>query len=184
GLIGFFVNTLPIRLSFSGDPSVVSLIERVRASTLEAQSNQDLPFEQIVELVNPVRSMAHSPLFQVMFAWQSQDEGELDLPGIDVEPLAGTAPTSAKFDLLLSLSQVEGGVVGGLEYATALFDPRSVERILRCYRRLLEGMVADELASIERLPLLSAADRQLVVDTWNRTSVELPRERGIHELFE
>ena len=81
GLIGFFVNTLALRLDLSGSPTVGELLERVKAQALAAQQHQDIPFEQVVELVQPARSLAHSPLFQVMFAWQNAPEGALELPG-------------------------------------------------------------------------------------------------------
>ena len=91
GLIGFFVNTLALRVDLSGSPTVSELLEQVKLQTLAAQQHQDIPFEQVVELVQPVRSLAHSPLFQVMFAWQNAPEARLHLPGLELQPLPSLA---------------------------------------------------------------------------------------------
>ncbi|HEX6746468.1 MAG TPA: amino acid adenylation domain-containing protein [Longimicrobium sp.] len=187
GLIGFFVNTLALRVDLSGSPTVAKLLEQVRAHALEAQQNQDIPFEQVVELVQPTRSMAHAPLFQVMFSWQSASEGGLELPGLragGVGP-AGAAPeVAAKFDLSLSLVEAGGRIVGSVEYATALFDRETVERYLAYLRRVLEGMVADERQAVDALPLLPEAERRLVLEEWNHTEAGYSRGLCIHELFE
>src|SRR5207249_4153481 len=105
----------------AGTPSVAELLRRVRGRAVEGQEHQDLPFEQVVELVQPPRRLDHTPIFQVMFAWQNNEQGELALPGLTVEP-AGSGPDQVKFDLELSLGEGEGGIVGVLGYARALFD--------------------------------------------------------------
>ena len=128
GLIGFFVNTLALRLDVSGSPTVAQLLARVKEQALAAQQHQDIPFEQVVEIVRPVRSLAHSPLFQVMFAWQNAPEGTVDLPGLEVRPCAAAPHGVAKFDLTLSLQEEGERIVGGLEYATALFERATIER--------------------------------------------------------
>ena len=126
-LIGFFVNSLALRLDLSGSPTVGELLQRVKGRALEAQQHQDLPFEQVVEIVCPPRSLAHTPVFQVMFAWQNSGESDLELPGLTAAPLR--IPHSfAKFDLTLSLAEAGGRISGGLEYATALFDRATIER--------------------------------------------------------
>ncbi|MGO4779308.1 condensation domain-containing protein, partial [Lysobacter sp. 2RAB21] len=119
GLIGFFVNTQALRVTVDGSAS--QLLQRVKTRVLEAQDHQDLPFEQIVERVNPVRSMAHAPIFQVMLAWQNTAEGVLEFPGIQASLEASTYDV-AKFDLSLDLGESEGCIVGRMEYATSLFD--------------------------------------------------------------
>src|SRR5262249_47351883 len=126
GLIGFFVNTLALRIDLSGDPSVASLLGRVKAAALGAQAHQDVPFEQVVEQLNPVRSLSHTPVFQAMLAWQNNDGVRLELAGLEVERTAAGRP-AAKFDLELSLSEAGDRIVGGLVYATALFDRSTVE---------------------------------------------------------
>ncbi|WP_460021937.1 condensation domain-containing protein, partial [Methylobacterium phyllosphaerae] len=142
GLIGFFVNTLALRLDLSGEPAVGEVLARVRRAALDAQDNQDLPFEQVVEIVQPPRRLDHTPLFQVMFAWQNTEEARLVLPGLEAEP-AGLPYDVAKFDLELSLSESEDGIGGALGYATALFDAATVERHLGYLLTVLEAMVAE-----------------------------------------
>ncbi|HEV2734941.1 MAG TPA: amino acid adenylation domain-containing protein, partial [Longimicrobiaceae bacterium] len=184
GLIGFFANTLALRLDLSGPPTTAELLGRVKARALGAQQHQDIPFEQVVERMQPVRSLAHAPLFQVMFAWQNAPGSGLDLPGLTLAPVAGPAQATAKFDLSLALSEAGGRVVGGLTYATSLFERATVERYARYLRRVLEGMAADESLSVSRLPLLPEAERLQVVQEWNATAAAYPGETCIHRLFE
>ncbi|MGJ0427606.1 amino acid adenylation domain-containing protein, partial [Methylobacter sp.] len=183
GLIGFFVNTLALRIDLSDSPTVAALIERVKIQTLNAQAHQDIPFEQVVEIVQPPRSLAYSPLFQVMFDWQSTPGGKLSLPGLSLAPVE-VARASAQFDLSLSLKEDGDRIVGGLEYATALFDPDTVARYLGYWQALLAGMVADDSQAIARLPMLSEAERRQVLYGWNATDADYPRDRCVHELFE
>ena len=129
GLIGFFVNTLALAVDLSGSPSVAELLARVKAVSLGAQSHQDLPFEQVVETVQPPRSLAHAPVFQAMFAWQNAPEGSLELPGLTLSPVP-SPHVVAKFDLSLSLGEAGEEIAGGLEYATALFEPETIGRYL------------------------------------------------------
>ncbi|HEV3050799.1 MAG TPA: amino acid adenylation domain-containing protein, partial [Longimicrobium sp.] len=189
GLIGFFVNTLPLRVDLSGAPTVAGLLDRVRALALEAQRNQDIPFEQVVERVQPARSLAHTPLFQVMFTWQNAPEGGLELPGLALGPLdpagSGDSPSqvNAKVDLSLALREHDGRIVGGLVYATALFDRATVERHVGYLRQVLEQMAADHVRVVDALGILPAAERHLVVDEWNRTDADLPAA-PVHRRFE
>jgi amino acid adenylation domain-containing protein len=189
GLIGFFVNTLPLRVDLSGAPSVAGLLDRVKGLALEAQRNQDISFEQVVELVQPARSLAHTPLFQVMFTWQNAAEGSLELPGLALSPLhpagSGGSPSrvSAKFDLSLTLQEHGGRIGGSVDYATALFDQATVERHVGYLRQVLEEMVADDAQAVDALQVLPAAERRLVVDEWNRTDADLPAA-PVHRRFE
>ena len=145
GLIGFFVNTLALRVDLSGSPTVAELLERVKARALEAQQHQDIPFEQVVELVQPARSLAHTPLFQVMFAWQNAPRAGLELPGLrSARRRRPTPQTTAKFDLSLSLGEAGGRIVGSVTYATSLFERRRWSATLGYLRRVLEAMVADD----------------------------------------
>ena len=186
GLIGFFVNTLALRLDLSGAPTVAELLRRVKERALGAQHHQDIPFEQMVELVEPARSLSHSPLFQVMFTWQdTQRGGGLSLPGLDVGRVGtGSSAVQAKFDLSLSLRERGGRIVGSVTYATALFEQATVERLMGYLRRVLEEMVADDSRPVERLALLPADERSRVLEAWNRTEVEYPAGACVHELFE
>ncbi|MBN3775130.1 non-ribosomal peptide synthetase, partial [Burkholderia sp. Se-20378] len=182
-LIGFFVNTLALRLDLSGQPSVAELLARVRQAALDAQTYQDLPFEQVVEIVQPPRRLDHTPLFQVMFAWQNNDPGTLVLPQLQVEsePMKWN---TVKFDLELSLGEYGDTIVGGLGYATALFDPATLERHRGYLITVLQTMVADAGQAIARIDLLDADERTLLLDTWNRTEAPYPADRCIHQLFE
>src|SRR5579863_885116 len=184
-LIGFFVNTLALRLDVSGSPTVGELLERVKGQALAAQQHQDIPFEQVVEIARPVRSLAHSPLFQVMFTWQNAAEGTLELAGVEVRPAHSATPhVTAKFDLTLSLGEAGERIVGGLEYATSLFERSTMERYLGYLRTLLEGMVGGSTEVVDRLALLGEREREQVLYEWNATEVEYPRHQCIQELFE
>ena len=184
-LIGFFVNTLVMRVDISGKPTVGEVLERVKQQAIGAQQHQDIPFEQVVEIVQPVRSLAHSPLFQVVFAWQDAPMGRPELPGLQIEPLESGSHMVSKFDLTLSLKESGGYIVGGLEYATALFDRKSVERYAEYYRRLLEGMVeAGAEQAVDSLGMLPEDERRQVLYEWNQTERELPGAGSVHELFE
>jgi amino acid adenylation domain-containing protein len=186
GVIGFFVNTLALRVDLSGAPSVAEVLRRVKERALGAQHHQDIPFEQVVELVDPARSLSHAPLFQAMFTWQDMQRGSgLSLPGLNVVRVgAGSAQVQAKVDLALTLRATEDRIVGSVAYATALFERETVERWTGYLRRVLEEMAADEHRPVERLALLGADERALMVEEWNRTEAEYPREACVHQLFE
>jgi amino acid adenylation domain-containing protein len=185
GLIGFFINTLALRIDLAGTLTVGELLARVKQQAVGAQQHQDLPFEQIVELVQPTRSLSHSPLLQVTFTWQNIPRGAADLVGLDVQPLgvAGIRPTS-KYDLMLGLQESGDRIVGGVAYATALFERPTIERYLTYFHHLLEGMVAGAQQVVDRLPLLCDDERARILYEWNRSAEAHPREQCIHELFE
>ncbi|HYR06818.1 MAG TPA: amino acid adenylation domain-containing protein, partial [Longimicrobium sp.] len=167
GLIGFFLNTLPLRVELAGGPTVAELLARVKARVLEAQENQDIPFEQVVELVRPVRSLAYTPLFQVSFTWQSAPRGELDLAGLRTGPASGpgvAARAAVRYDLSLTLGEAGGRITGGVEYATSLFHAATVERWLAYLRTVLEEMAADDGRRVDRLPLMSGAERRRLAE--------------------
>ncbi|MFN4922541.1 non-ribosomal peptide synthetase, partial [Bradyrhizobium sp.] len=183
GLIGFFVNTLAVRVDVSGSPSVSELLARVKAQTVAAQEQQDLPFEQVVELLQPSRSLSYAPLFQAALAWQTMSAENLDLGELRLAPVE-VPRVSAQFDLTLSLAETGGRISGGLEYATALFDRETIERWAGYFVRLLEGMVADERAPVNRLPLQDDAERHRVLVEWNATAANYPQDVCVHELVE
>ncbi|MFC6338635.1 non-ribosomal peptide synthetase, partial [Pseudomonas karstica] len=183
GLIGLFVNTLAVRVDVCGAPSVETLLARVKAQTLGAQAHQDLPFEQVVEVLNPVRSLAHSPVFQAMLSWQNLDSTELLLDGLKLEGV-GAANSVAKFDLSLELGEAQDQLFGTLEYATALFDESTVQRYLGYFERLLRAMVADDQVLVERISLLDETERQRLLVDLNATQSAYPHDQTIHQLFE
>jgi amino acid adenylation domain-containing protein len=183
-LIGFFVNTLAIRVDLSGGPNAVEMLRRVRERVLQGQENQDVPFERIVEVLKPDRTLSHSPVFQVVLAWQNLPQANrVELEGLSLEGLV-LEDHSSKFDLTLSLWESGGRVVGSLEYATALFERGTVDRYLAYWKRLLQGMVAEEALAVDRLPMLDEAESEQLLKEWNRTEVEYPSDRCLHELFE
>ena len=186
GLIGFFVNTLAMRVELGGRPRVGELLERVKGKALEAQQNQDIPFEQVVELVQPERSLGHSPLFQVMFVWQNAPKEGLELAGMELRVMKGTGKRLAKFDMTLTLQEAGDGkrIVGGVEYARALFQRETIARYVGYFRTLLEGMVANENETIEGLRILPEKEREQLLYGWNETKREYRSNRCVHELFE
>ena len=183
GLIGFFVNTLALRVDVSGGVTVKGLLKRVKQVTLGAQQNHNLPFEHVVEILRPERSLAHHPVFQASFGWENAPEGTVMLPGVEAKLLESIPYRSAKFDVTLILQEAKGTIRGGLEYATALFEPGTIQRYLRYLRRLLEGMVEQEWEIVDRLGILCESEREQVLYQWNETRVAYQSNECVHELF-
>ncbi len=182
-LIGFFVNTLVLRTRFEQHPSFESLLTQVRETTLKAYEHQDVPFEQVVEALQPQRSLSHSPLFQVMFVWQNAPMGELELPGCTWCELE-LESTIAKFDLTLSMTETDQGLVGSWEYNTDLFDGSTIERMAAHFQNLLSAIVENPQLTVGEIPLLSEAERHQLLTEWNDTATEYPADKCIHQLFE
>jgi amino acid adenylation domain-containing protein len=183
GLIGFFVNTLVMRTKLEGNPSFRELLRRVREVALEAYAHQNLPFEKLVEELNPERDPSRSPLFQVVLVLQNADDSMLSLPGIIVEQKTQNTGT-AKFDLLMELEEKPEGLAGSLEYNTDLFDDATIERMIGHFRTLLEGIVANPDQQVSELPLLTEAERRQLMVEWNDTRTDYPRDACVHPLFE
>ncbi|WP_457663439.1 amino acid adenylation domain-containing protein [Sinorhizobium medicae] len=182
-LIGFFVNTLAVRIDLSGEPSVSDLLERARRAALTAQDHQDLPFEQVVEIVQPPRALDHTPLFQVGLAWQNNTGGSLDLPGLRVE-VAGEGLDQVKFDLELNLGEQGEAIAGTLGYATALFDRATIERQCGYLLALLRAMLADAEQPVSELDILPPDERSYLLEELNRTETDYPSDLCVHALFE
>ncbi len=182
-LIGFFVNTLALRTDISGEPSFREVLRRVRDVTLSAYANQDVPFEKLVEELQPERSLSHQPIFQVMFALQNATRERLELPGLRLELWKSESRTT-KFDLLLSMSESGEGLSGAFEYSTDLFDEQTIIRLEQHFEHLLQEVVSDAEQQVATIPLLSAVEQEQLVVQWNQTSTEYPREACVHELFE
>ncbi|MFJ9381890.1 amino acid adenylation domain-containing protein, partial [Streptomyces sp. NPDC101455] len=203
-LIGFFVNTLVLRTDLSGDPSFTELLGRVRESALGAFSNQDVPFEQLVDELVTERDRSRTPLFQVMFNYAARDADDTrgpaeadrgtgpglgdhaDAGALSADVLADSLP--AKYDLLITLGDSDSGAGGGclvgeVQYSTALYDATTIERITGHLVTLLESVAADAQRPLSQVPMLSADERNLLVDEWNATPT-LPSAvapRGVHE---
>ncbi|HKP82394.1 MAG TPA: amino acid adenylation domain-containing protein, partial [Pyrinomonadaceae bacterium] len=182
-LIGFFINTLVLRTDLSGNPTFVELLQRVRAVCLGAYAHQDIPFERIVDHLQPERSLSHTPLFQVMFALQNTRSEILELPGLELLHFDSEIRTS-KFDLTLSLSESYDTLAGAIEYNTDLFDEETISRMLGHFRQLLRAITADPQQHISDLSLLSDSEhRQLLID-FNDTAAEFPQDVCLHQLIE
>jgi amino acid adenylation domain-containing protein len=182
-LMGFFVNTLVIRGDHSGEPSFRELIGRIRESVLGAFVHQDVPFEKLVEELQPVRDLSHNPLFQVAFQLQTMDRPADSPPGSAVRFLNIETGT-AKFDLYLELWDTGDTIQGTFEFNTDLFDRPTVERMARHFAFLSEMVLRDPDRPLLETCLLSDAERELLVNGWNNTSAPFPSERCVHELFE
>jgi amino acid adenylation domain-containing protein len=186
-LVGFFVNTLVLRTDVSGDPTLDELLNHVREIDLAAFEHQDVPFDQLVERLNPGRSAARHPLFQTMLVVQDNPRAQLSLAGIPTEMVEAHTGT-AKYDLTLSLSEqiadgAPGGINGTLEYATDLFDRSTVESLVARMGRVLEAMTAASKTRLSQIDILSQEERRWL-ESWVGSRADIPTDRRIHELFE
>lgn len=182
-LIGCFVNTLVLRTDLSGNPTFLQLLEQVRKVALEAFNHQDLPFEKLVEELQPERHLSYSPLFQVGFAFYNAPRTELKLPGLTLSSLSVDSGT-AKLDLTLSFQENEQGLIGCLEYKTELFDAATITQMLTHFQTLLAGIVANPKQHLDELTLLTTAERQQLLWQWNDTQTDYPADVCVHQLFE
>ena len=183
GLIGFFVNTLVLRTDLGGNPSFSELLSRVREVALSAYAHQDLPFEKLVEELQPERHLSHNPLFQVMFAVQNAPMEDLQLKGLQLSRLELEYKTT-RVDLEWHVWEHPQGLEVMVAYATDLFAHQTIQRMLGHFQTLLSGVVANPQASLKQLPLLSATEQQQLLVHWNDTSADYPKHLCIHQLFE
>jgi amino acid adenylation domain-containing protein len=175
GVIGLFANSLVLRTDLTGDPTVKELLQRVREIALGAYAKQDFPFERLVEMVQPVRDMSHSPLFQVMFILQNIPFEPIDLAGLTLRPVE-IRTGSAKTDLTLEVMERPDGLHTYLEFNTDLFEKETIRRMGRHLERVLGAFVADPAQPVSRLPLLEEGERRRIVEEWNATDTELGKE--------
>ncbi|MDB9520160.1 amino acid adenylation domain-containing protein [Roseofilum reptotaenium CS-1145] len=182
-LMGCFVNTLVLRTQFPDDITFEQLLTQVREVTLEAYTHQNVPFEQVVDALQPERNLSHSPLFQVMFVLQNAGALSCELPGVSFERLSSQIATS-RFDLTLSMEETDQGILGYWEYATDLFDAATIARMAGHLQVLLEAIAANPQQKIGELPLLTEAERHKLLVEWNNTTTDYPRDKCIHQLFE
>ncbi|GCL39115.1 non-ribosomal peptide synthase [Sphaerospermopsis reniformis] len=172
-----------MRTNLEGNPSFSELLTRVREMSLGAYAHQHLPFEMLVEALQPERNLSHSPLFQVMFVLQNTPISTLELSGLSVNLLEVKSEIS-KFDLTLAMEESASGLVGVWEYNSDLFDSRTIERMAGNFITLLESIVANPQESIAQLPLLTESEKHQLLTEWNDTQVEYPVDKCIHQLFE
>ncbi|MBA3530781.1 MAG: amino acid adenylation domain-containing protein, partial [Ardenticatenales bacterium] len=185
GLIGFFVNTLALPLDLAGNPSFRQLLARVREETLGAYAHQELPFEKLVEVLQPERDLSRTPLFQVMFSFES---APIALPpassGLTVERLEVSNEIAAKFDFTLSLEEGEQGLSGAWAYSTDLFEAATIERMQSHFERLLASIAADLDQPISALSLLAEEERHTILGVWNESHQPYPLDESFPALFE
>lgn len=181
GLIGLFVNNLVLRNNLSGDPSFREFLSRVKDVTLSAYTYQDVPFEKLVEELQPERDLSRNPLFQVMFILQNAPTLVEDISGLTLRALEIDNGRS-EFDISVSMSESQQELTGFLEYSTDLFDSVTIGRFIEHFQTLLESIVTNPNQNISKLPLLTAKEQQLLV--WNNTRADYPREASLHQLFE
>ncbi|MEJ2161635.1 MAG: amino acid adenylation domain-containing protein, partial [Chromatiales bacterium] len=167
GLIGFFINTVVLRADLEGDPTFDELLHQVREIALGAHANQELPFEKLVEELHPQRELSYSPVFQVMFDLQEEPRWRLPVNNLEVIPEVVFSSRTSSFDLTLSVRQAESGLDAMFEYDTDLFDESSIEQLATHYQNLLEDIVTNSARPVSRLSLISAVERERIVNAWS-----------------
>ena len=183
GLIGLFTNTLVLRARMKAEQSFRELQRRVRNVSLEAYQHQDLPFEQLVDAIQPERSLNHPPLYQVMFGLLNTPSMELELGDLSLE-LGAAETRTAKFDLVLNMAEYDLGLAANLEYNTDLYDEETITRLLGHFETLLRGIVDDPEKQLRALPLLSDDELQQILREWNGNGETFSNDLCIHQLFE
>ncbi|MEU6127467.1 amino acid adenylation domain-containing protein, partial [Streptomyces sp. NPDC047123] len=173
-LVGCFLNTVVVRTDTSGDPTFAELIRRVRETVLTVMEHQDVPFERVVDAVDPQRSAARHPLFQVMLSLQNNAEAAADFPGLDATSLDDGSYPSTAFDLLFDLGEADGRIEGRLVYAEDLFDRATAERLARHFERFLGRVAQDPARPVARVDFLPDGERRAVLEEWNGTSRPAP----------
>jgi amino acid adenylation domain-containing protein len=182
-LIGFFVNTLALRLRWDGDPPWSALLEQVRETALQAYAHQELPFERLVEELNPERSLSHEPLVQILFALQNAPAAGWALEGLEVTRV-GLATQATRFELECYLREVDDRLVGLWVFNTDLFAASTIELLQGHFQTLLKSIVANPEQQVSRLPLWDEAERRRVLVEWNRTDTAAPLDQTVVALFE
>jgi amino acid adenylation domain-containing protein len=182
-LIGFFVNTLVLRAKIESDESFLSLLRQLRRTTVDAYAHQDLPFEKLVQELQPERDMSRSPLFQVMLVLQNVPPQAFELPGLTLSAFE-TRNRTAKFDLMLTLAEKPDGIFAELEYDTDLFERETIIRMIGDFQVLLESVTANPLEKVSTVQLLTHTERARLLEEWNQTDAEYARDTCLHQLFE
>jgi non-ribosomal peptide synthetase component F len=184
GLIGFFVNTLALRSEVTADAFFTELLQQVKATTLEAYENQDVPFEKVVDAVVKERDQSRSPLFQVMFILQNTPEvPELSLGELKLLP-EGHQHTNSKFELTFTITETSQGLQGSVEYCTDLFTSVTIERMVSHFTRLLTSVVTRPEQRIGALSMLTEAEQHQLLVEFNNTAADYPKDKSIVDLFE
>ncbi len=182
-LVGFFVNNLVIRAEFNNQLTFRKLLKNVRATSLEAYSNQDLPFEKLVEELQPVRDMSHAPIFQVMFVFQNLPFDSLGISDIELEPVKIETGTTT-FDLSLTLSENKNSIHAEFEYNTDLFYESTIEKLIQHYKLILEKLVANIKSKVSKIELLTVEEKNKFINKYNNTGTDFNYHTTVHEIFE
>ena len=182
-LIGFFVNTLVLRADFSGNPPFTSFLQRVKEDALGAFAHQDLPFETLVEALQPERNMSHSPLFQMMFVLNNAPIKKLQLPELEIS-LIEIENKTTKFDLILNITETDEGLKGKLEYNTDLFNAGTMQRLVEHYQILTQSVLKKPQMQVAELPLLTNEEQVWLTREWNRPSAEYKETTTLPDLLE
>ncbi len=182
-LIGFFANTLALKIDLQNNPSFRELLTRVKEMCLNAYSHQDLPFEKLVEELQPPRSLSYHPLFQIVFILQNTPSSTVNLTDLTITPFKVEKQTS-KFDLTLSVHETTSELAGTWEYNTDLFEDATISRMIGHFQTLLAGIIANPDLAVTKLPLLTATERHQLLVEWNNTQTDYLRHQCIHQLFE
>ncbi|MEH1828477.1 MAG: amino acid adenylation domain-containing protein [Nostoc sp.] len=183
GLIGFFVNTLVLRTNLAGNPTFEELLVRVREMTLGAYAHENLPFELLVEELQPERNLSHTPLFQVMFVLQNAPNSALELPGLTLSSLT-VQNSNANFDLTLDITETAEKIFSNFNYNSNLFKESTIKRMAGHFQTLLKEIIANPKLRLSELSLITEHEKRQLLLEWNNTKVEYPQQQCIHELFE
>ncbi|WP_240480125.1 non-ribosomal peptide synthetase, partial [Paenibacillus fonticola] len=182
-MMGMFVNTLAMRGYPNGDKKVLDFLKEIKESALKAYDNQEYPFEELVESVEVRRDLSRNPLFDVMLVLQNNEQTNLEMNGLQMTSI-GSEHTIAKFDLTLSIGEMEDGYAMTWEYCTDLFEQESVEQMMKHFSHLVDELTANPEVKISELGVVDEEEKRLVIETFNDTATEYPREKTVVELFE
>ncbi|MEM8718482.1 MAG: amino acid adenylation domain-containing protein [Cyanobacteria bacterium P01_G01_bin.39] len=181
-LVGFFTNTLVLRSNLANCPTFKDFLLQIKELTYGAYDHQDLPFEKLVEELQPERDLSYNPLFQAKFRLENIPR-PIEIPELTITPLKQTE-FAAKLDLSLDMYETTSGLVGGFEYNTDLFKPETINRLIGHFRTLLEGIVSNPNCRLTELPILTPAETQQILLDWNDTQIEFPSNLCFHQIFE
>lgn len=183
-LMGFFANTLALRGNISDNPTFAEFLAQVRQTTLSAYAHQDLPFEMVVEKLQPERDLSRNPLVQVMFSLQNAPQSSGNLSGLNMQNIALPLDVQARFDLEVNFWEVPGGLEATWCYNTDIFEATTIARLAEHFQTLVQAIVANPQTRVAQLPILSAAERDRLLVEWNATQTDYPSDKSIHQLFE
>ncbi|MED1018427.1 non-ribosomal peptide synthase/polyketide synthase [Bacillus atrophaeus] len=182
-LIGMFVGTLAIRTNPVGEKTFREYVQEVKEHTLKAYENQEYPFDELVDKLNVSRDFSRHPLFDTMFIWQNTEQGELSLEDVRFTPYPNNH-AMAKFDLTFQAAEKEEGITGIISYATSLYKQETAERMAKHFIQLIEAIASDPQAPLSSLEMITAQEKEQILERWDQPAIDYPRDKTIHQLFE